>query len=247
MLNPDYVIFPNGGQGKRFQNDNNSIPKPFIEVFGRTQIEWAVLSASINYPKSKFVFGFRTDLVKEYKILLSNLFNEINKNSKLIDIGYKTNGAAETVAKILEKNLLFVSDFSFVVVDNDVFAIVKSYNDYTNSDCHLLFTQSSNPSHSFITFDKNNKVDEIVEKKMISEWGVVGQYYFKSAVNFLNYYEQIKNQKSEIYISRIINKYITERKIVTATEVEFVTSFGTPTEINKLDSRIKKILGKYVG
>jgi dTDP-glucose pyrophosphorylase len=247
MLNPDYVIFPNGGQGKRFQNNVDSRPKPFIEIFGRTQIEWAVLSASINYPKSKFVFGFRTDLVEEYKTFSSKLFDEFKQNSELIDIGYKTNGAAETVAKILKEKLLYVSDFSFVIVDNDVFTVIKSHNDYNNSDCHLSFTRSNNPSHSFITFDKSNKVSKIIEKHMISEWGVVGNYFFKSAVKFLEYYEQIKNQKSELYISKIIEEYIKERKSVTATEVEFVSSFGTPTEIYKLDSGIQNILGKYVG
>jgi dTDP-glucose pyrophosphorylase len=241
-LNKTFAIFPTGGFGQRFKNDKILDPKPFIKIYSRPQIEWAILAAKYNYPECQIVIGSRSGIYKNFLEMKRKIETDIREEITIFDIGEKTSGAAHTLTIILERMLLQINDFQFVSLDNDVAPLISKINLSIASDVHLLTTYSENESHSYIEKDKNGKVINIVEKEKISNQGIIGNYFFKSANVFLEENHRVKWNLSEHYISKVIEQYLLDGFKVTATNCNKVISFGTPIEISKLDYKSEKLL-----
>jgi NDP-sugar pyrophosphorylase family protein len=233
---PDYVIIPAGGLGLRFKNQRFSKPKPFIKVLGKTQIHWTVTAAVLNYPNSRILLAHRSGLSLRFKWFKFKS-RTCGLKISLIDVGSATLGAAHTVALALEELLAAQKkDFSFVSVDNDVAVIIDESFLSTTDDVGLAVTFSTNSQHSFVSIDGDHNVIEIAEKQVISEDGIVGNYYFKSARLFSDYFSEMSVSKEEIYISKIVSLYLRDARKVTASRCLKVLSFGTPDEILHLKS-----------
>lgn len=226
-----YAIFPVGGHGIRFKENYCKEPKPFINLFGKTQIEWSILSCMRNYPDTQIVIGCRTGLFQSFLDLALNLKKSWNIDLTILDIGEITKGAAHTVALTLNSLTQQDEDYDFVVSDNDLALELNNVNPFKDSSAGVVTTYSTNPGHSFVICDSKNHVLEIAEKKRISNNGIAGNYYFKSKKEYLSYYNEISEEQSEEYLSSVLRKYLVSEKIVIAEKSELVVSYGTPEEI----------------
>lgn len=233
---PDFVIITAGGNGVRFKDFGFKKPKPFINLFGRSQLEWAISSSILNYPNAKLIVSYRSGLRVRILVLKLRLISRGIK-IQFIDIGISTRGASETVAKTITEILnRKQKDFSFVVADNDLAVVLSKKIDTELIDVGLITTISNNPGHSYLVKNESGRLQQIAEKKRISDLGIVGNYYFRSAADFILQYQSMESIDSELYISRVVEKYLSFSYFVTASGCDQVLSFGTPDEISKLKS-----------
>ena len=82
------------GAGSRFQKEGYTVPKPLIEVAGKTLIEHSI--DSFNIPDAKFIFITRDFHKPEHNKLLSNILKKKRPESKEIRLKRITSGATES-------------------------------------------------------------------------------------------------------------------------------------------------------
>lgn len=231
----EFAIFPVGGQGKRFQENEFKEPKPFINLFGKTQLEWSILSSRLNYPNSKIVIGCRNGLTAQCENLAEEVKSKLKVEINVMSIGEETKGAAHTVSLILKKISRTTEEFDFVVLDNDLALQLSTRKSFNNCSAGVVTTRSINTEHSFVIVDSNEHVLRIAEKERISDNGVAGNYYFKSSTKFMEYYDLISRSDREEFLSEVINTYLSHGEIVKTVRAPLVVSYGTPQEIQELD------------
>jgi NDP-sugar pyrophosphorylase family protein len=236
-------IFPIGGEGRRFNVRKFVEPKPFIKIFGRTQLEWSVMSCRKNFPEAKIVIGYRSGLKAHSLEFVETSIKELGVNIEAIDIGQSTLGAAHTVALVLNKFRVPNEDFEFLVLDNDVAIELSTESHFKDCAAGLVTSESTNPSHSFVIYDEQKLVSAIEEKIVISKNGVVGNYFFKSAIEFLDHYKRLPPRSGERYISGVVKSYLSDNLPVSAKSALHVCSFGTPEELASLSPESFKFLG----
>jgi len=243
------IIIPVGGIGKRFTDDDYSLPKPLIKSLGKSIIFWTI--ENLNLEKDDIVYIVYRDEFKifNFESLLKNKFRKVN--FKFIAIKNDTRGAAETVlhafSEIKDDNL----KKSTIVVDSDNF-----YNDDILSHCrdnkNIIFYKKDydeNPIYSYISIDESDIVTDIKEKEKISDNACVGAYCFSSA-NLLK--ETIKSviieekkQKSEFYISSLY-RYLIDKEIkVSSKEISEFNCLGTPNQLKSFSSNLNTDNSKY--
>ena len=237
-----YAIFPVGGFGTRFAKMKFEEEKPFIECLGKTQIEWSIIAAKRNYPDCQIVIGSRSGLFNKFLELKTNVLDHIYGTIEILDIGESTLGAASTLEIILQKLLTTNQDFSFISLDNDVAPLLEETFLFFTTDVGLFTTFSRNPGHSYLISNPKGEVLEIAEKIVISNRGIIGNYYFSSAKSFLIEAERTQWNNNERYISSVANQYLRDGYSVIAKKCDQVISYGTPEEIEKISNNQMRIL-----
>jgi NDP-sugar pyrophosphorylase family protein len=238
------LIVPLAGVGHRFASKGFKIPKPFIEIQERTQLYWSIVSNVQNYVPSTVVIGFRTELesylVREIEVIR---LSTPSVDFVLIDVGEKTLGAAHTVSLILDKFPNHLRDSQIICVDSDVLAIVANGPLVEIPPNFIVTTNSKNPQHSFVR-SVRGVVNEIAEKKMISNRGIAGTYAFQDSAVFEKAY--LKQKQSllagrEEYLSQIVSQTM-HFGLVFDVEAKTVISLGTPEEINTIVVDLQSLL-----
>jgi NDP-sugar pyrophosphorylase family protein len=230
-----YAIFLVGGKGQRFETAGYSTQKSFIEVLGKSQLEWSILSCLQNYPDAQILIGCRDGLYKECLKLVGLLELRMSIKIEIINVGTATKGAAHTVEIVLNCIIDDEGDFDFVVLDNDVALKLDGKPKFQNSDAGVVITNSSNPAHSYVHTDDYHFVTRIAEKVVISHQGVVGNYYFGSKCKYLEQYKKVPSTLDEKYLSNIIGEMLKSGAVIRAEESTMVVSYGTPEEISQLN------------
>ena len=238
-----FCIFPIGGEGRRFSSKDFVDPKPFVEIYGRSQLEWSVLSCRRNFPEAQIIIGYRSGLATRCLEFVERSAKEYGLNIKAVDIGVATLGAAHSVALVLEKIGCSTKDFEFLVLDNDVALKLSHEKRFLNGSAGLVTTKSKNPSHSFVIFDELGIVKSIEEKVIISDDGVVGNYFFKSAAEYLDHFARLPSAEDEKDVSNVIKSYLRNDSLVLAESALAVCSFGTPEELSLLNPESFKFIG----
>jgi NDP-sugar pyrophosphorylase family protein len=239
-----FAIFPIGGKGVRFQKAGYAVPKPFIKIFEKTQLEWSILSCIHNYPDFQIVIGCREQLLSEAKELTDAISKRLNIEILVLNVGRGTRGAAHTTKIALELLNPNSEEFEFLVLDNDVAVDIPVKSRLENTEGFLVTTFSSNPAHSYVVTDENGFVQRIAEKEVISEEGVIGNYFFKSNNLFLDAYERMEDSRLEEYISGVIQVLLNSEKKIHTRKALTVVSFGTPEEIDQLSKDSFNFLDK---
>mmetsp|Transcript_4657 Transcript_4657/g.5766 ORF Transcript_4657/g.5766 Transcript_4657/m.5766 type:complete len:157 (-) Transcript_4657:879-1349(-) len=108
----------------------------------------------------------------------------------------QTKGPLETIAQAAEE-LQAYEPLPFISVDSDSFYTVNILQQYCENigfDNAIFVTDVSGEASdkwSFVTFDHNDILTGIAEKKMISDWGSTGAYAFSNVDLFLQYADRI--------------------------------------------------------
>jgi NDP-sugar pyrophosphorylase family protein len=208
MLN---IVLPIAGRGSRFANVGFTLPKPLIEIHGIPMIEFVVKNIK---PKCDHKFIF-VALEEHLNFLgMRETLNRIAPGCIIIPVNNVTQGPACTVllAKeyISNSNQLMIAN-SDQWVDIDINDYLQIINDKTVDG--LIMTMTDNdPKWSYIGISKENYVEVVVEKKVISNEATVGIYNFKKGYDFVNSAENmIKNKimvNGEYYVAPVYNSLI---------------------------------------
>lgn len=240
------IIIPMAGMGSRFSKVGIKTPKPLIEVNGKTLIEHAVESLSIE---GKYIFITRKFEEEIYNEQLTQILKRLKPDSVEIQIDKITSGCSETC--------LFAKDF----IDNDEELLITNCDQLLRWDSEkflnfiknkeiidglVVLFKSKDPKNSFASIG-DGIVVELVEKKPISDNSLTGVHYWKrgsdfveSAKNLLNNF--ISNGLPECYISETYNYLIKNKKTIIpyfVSKNNFIP-LGTPDDIQIYNGKIKE-------
>ena len=110
-------------------------------------------------------------------------------------------------------------------------------------DAGILTFESVHPKWSFAKLDKDGFVNEVAEKKPISNNATVGIYYWSKGSDYVKYAEQMieldKRVNNEFYVCPIFNEAIADNKKIKIFPIEKMWGLGTPEDLKRFVKEYK--------
>ena len=226
------IVVPLAGEGKSFQNAGYTFPKLLIEIHSKPMIQIAVENLNTE---GNFIYIVKKEHYDKYS--LNYLLNLITPGCKIITIDKPTKGAAETV--LLAKDYID-NDHPLVIANGDQF-IEWNSNEFfyamATDECDggIVTFNSSHPKWSYAKIGEDGFVEEVAEKKPISNIATAGIYYYKKGKDFVKVAEKMikenKHFNNEFYVCPTYNELIAENKKIRIFPVEKMWGLGTPEDV----------------
>lgn len=224
------------GKGQRFVDAGYTTPKMFIEVGGKTLLEWSVDSLPLDLCTNLIFIYLKEHNPNNYLVDFINLkYGEFNPH--FYELNEVTRGQAETVLKSkelwdLKKELLiFNIDTSFnsntlksLLLNKNFDGILGAFLDETDSN-----------RYSYAKLNSTGEVLQVVEKEKISKFALTGLYHFKNPLDFITIVEnnilEDKRVKGEFYVAPIYDELIKQNKKFKIDVCSKINILGTPEEL----------------
>lgn len=208
MLN---IVIPMAGRGSRFANAGYVDPKPLIYVNG---IEMVRLVAGNLKPDCahRFIFMCLQDHIDQYHV--DEKLTQWCPECVVIPVKEVTEGAACTV--LLSEKYIDSEDPLMIAnsdqwVDIDINTYLKAG---VNADGLIMTMKANDPKWSYVRFDNNGKVCEVVEKRVVSDEATVGIYNFARGKDFVKYAHKMIEENlrvnGEFYVAPVYNQMVAD-------------------------------------
>lgn len=233
------VLITMAGYGSRFADRGYSCPKYRIKANGKTIFEWSIISLS-KFFNDSFIFacldGDDIGWIKKISFELGVKDISFHIRSSV------SQGQAETVYDALS-----VADPEAPLwiynIDTHVAKGLKPSDMEGYKGCVPVFNCLSQ-NMSFVSYDSEGYIANIVEKKPISKWATVGLYGFESAMEFSRVYQlayvdnNTRRVGGELYIAPIYQMFLAEHKHISAPQLDSddVIILGTPEQLLDFDA-----------
>lgn len=209
------LIMPCGGKSSRFPGMR---PKYLLtHPDGSLMIEHAMRGLNLEiFDRIILTIIHQHDEEYNAKLILTQAF-EKNTKLEICILDDFTKSASETVALTVEKMNVVGG---VVVKDCDNYVSVDIPNPISNSITGYGLRQHPNitniPGKSFLIVNEQNIIQDIIEKKIVSEIICIGVYAFSDVSNFLSVYNEIlnKNIQGELFLSNVISYMINRKNVV---------------------------------
>ncbi len=227
------------GEGSRFVKEGYEKPKPFIDVAGKPMIERVM--ENLQCSDARYILiGRKAHLESE-----KELVKEIKKKYNAIFIGIDklTEG---TVCTVLYARQYINNEEPLLIANSDQIVDIKIQEFVDNCSNRkldgsiLTFTDHElNPKWSFAKIDETGLVNEVQEKKAISQYATVGIYLFnkgrefvEAAVDMIIQNDRVNN---EFYTCPTYNYLIKEKKKIGVYNILFseMHGIGTPKDLDE--------------
>jgi dTDP-glucose pyrophosphorylase len=227
------IVIPMAGGGTRFQQANYTFPKPLIEVNGKPMVQLVVDNIAI---KGRYIFIVQKDHYEKYN--LKYLLNLIAPNCEIIQVDGITEGACASV--LLAKDLIN-NDEPLIIANSDQFLEWNPheflYVCLSNGiDGAISVFESTHPKFSYAKVDKSGYVEEVAEKKVISNTATTGVYMFRRGSDFVESAEQMiaKNIRTnnEFYLAPCYNEAVLNGLKIKTVECKKMWCVGDPESLN---------------
>jgi hypothetical protein len=234
------LIIPMAGKSSRFPNMR---PKWMLThpMKNRFMAIESILGLNHNF-FDKIYFVCLKEHETQYNFL--NGFNlelkelELDSKSKIIFLDEQTLSQSETVYQAIQTEkidgFIFIKDsdgyYECNVIDENNQVAFFDLNDMDDINAR---------TKSYIEFDINGLIANIVEKKVISSTFSVGGYGFESATEFCKVYEALKDTEEECYISHIIFEMIISGSSFYGLKTKHFKDWGTLEAWNKYKSQYR--------
>lgn len=223
------LIIPCAGKSNRFPNMK---PKYLLtHPDGELMIEKSIKGLNLDiFDRIIITIVKPHDDLYESNLILSQVF-ENNKKIEICILDDFTKSASETVYLTLQKMDV---NGAFVVKDSDncVYTKIpkKIFNSISAYDLHKHTNISNIPGKSFLIVNKQGIIEDIIEKRVVSNIICLGVYAFEDVELFKKAYLELQNKNiiGEMYISHIISYILSQKHtIFTAIEAENYDDWGT--------------------
>lgn len=226
------VLVPMAGAGSRFAQQGYTFPKPLIEVNGKPMIQVVVENLNIE---AHYIFIVQQEHYEKYN--LKYLLNLIAPGCDIVQVNSITEGAA--CSTLLAKE--FINNDSQLVMANS-----DQYIEWNSNECMYAFTadeidggiltfEATHPKWSYAKLGTNGFVNEVAEKKVISNEATVGVYYWKHGSDYVKYAEEMieKNIRvnNEFYVCPVFNEAIADNKKIKIKRINKMWGIGTPEDL----------------
>ena len=187
------------GKGLRLLNAGYNLPKPLVEVNGKTIAEWAINTIGL---KGNFIFCCKNEHIEKYD--LDKKLSSIVPDCKIVVINEDTEGTADTIHRaskfIDNKEDLFISDSDHCMIWNHS-GFEREIRKRKLDACVMVYPddQTSN-AYSYVKLNEEGFVTEAAEKIPISNIAAAGMHYYKKGSDFVGY---AKNMIKKLSVSSI--------------------------------------------
>ena len=225
------IVIPMAGRGSRFTEQGYTDSKPFIDVNGKPMIQRVIENLGIEFDKNyMFVLVCLQEDFDKYDF---HQFKDIigHDSYDVVILDDVTEGAAQTIlqAKDLindDTPLLTLNTDQMIEYDTDMW---KSFERF---DGGIPCFWGDSEDWSYAKILDNGYVQEVAEKKVISNNATAGYYYWKKGSDFVKYAEQMIEQNSrtngEFYVAPVYNWAIRDGKKIGIGMVDEIYELGTP-------------------
>jgi hypothetical protein len=222
------LIIPAAGLSSRFPNMK---PKWLLtHPNGNMMFIQSVSGLNLKEFDNIYLFSLTSTLDKYSKIrdgIKRNFFENFNRNIEIVELDKQTNSQSQTVYEGIKKSKL---NGSILIKDSDNYFECSNFE--KNSICYSSIEDTNIrniQNKSYLTFDSQKKLLNIVEKRVIGSHFSVGGYYFSDQNIFLKTYEKIRHLEgmSEVYISNIVNELILNDAEFNCKQVSSYKDWGT--------------------
>ena len=206
------VIVPCAGKSSRFPNmrpkwmlthpDGDLMIKKAVESIRGVSLKDVIITILKEHEE-------KYDIIRG---LRENIGNDIN----VVVLDEPTKSQSETVYETIKRAGI---KESFIVKDSDNIFSLEGPGEKFNYICYSNLQEYSeiNPSNkSYIVMNEQGIINEIVEKKIVSQTFNVGGYYFVDVKQFMDAYETLSSRLAgtELYLSSIVEYLILNRGAV---------------------------------
>jgi dTDP-glucose pyrophosphorylase len=223
------VLIPMAGAGSRFEKAGYTFPKPLIEVEGKPMIQ--VVVDNLNLKNQKHVYIVQKEHYDRFA--LNYLLPLITPDCEIVQVENVTEGAACTT--LLAKEHIN-NDEPLIIANSDQFVEWGiSVPDGVPFDAAIYTFKATHPKWSFAKVGDNGYVEEVAEKKPISNTATVGVYYWKKGSDYVRFAEQMIEKdvrvNNEFYVCPVFNEAIGAGKKVITVDVNRMWGMGTPEDL----------------
>lgn len=227
------ILIPMAGAGSRFEKAGYSFPKPLIEVLGKPMIQLVVENLNIE---AQYIYIVQKSHNEKYN--LEYLLQLITPNCEIIQVEGLTEGAACTT--LLARNLID-NDKSLLIANSDQYVEWNSsetlYSFMSEGiDGGIVTFNATHPKWSYVKTNLNGFVEEVAEKKPISDIATVGIYYWKKGSDYVKYADRMINKNirtnGEFYVCPVFNEAIQDNKKFKTKKIDKMWGLGTPEDLN---------------
>ena len=231
------ILIPMAGRGSRFEEQGYTDKKPFIDVNGKPMIHRVIKNLGMEFDK-EYMFILiclqedfdKYDFTEFEKVIGHNSYDVVI----LDDV---TEGAAQTVltAKdLINDDTPLMTMNSDQLVDWDIERLFEMCEQF---DGVIPCFYGEGNAWSYARTLDNGYVQEVAEKKQISNYATAGYYYWKKGSDFVKYAEQMIKDNSrtngEFYVAPVYNWAVKDGKRVGVFMVDRCYSLGTPEDLQE--------------
>ena len=233
---------PMAGEGSRFLAQGYTMPKPLIQIEGKSLFLRALSSLDNIEAYKRYSFIVRKKHIDKFSID-SEILQHF-PDAVIFSVEKTTRGAVETC--LLAKNninnedgvLVLDCDLEFYSSEfnNAIMKILKQPASVVNGGLLLSFI-ADNPRYSYAQADDSGRVICTAEKKVLSNNALAGAYFFSTVKSFFFSANRLISEAtridSELYISLLYNYLIEAGETVRLVKTQIYRSFGTPEELKQ--------------
>lgn len=229
------ILFLLAGRASRFKEEGYPVPKPLIDVRGKSMVRWAHESLSF-LPRQKVIFVCLRDQEEHYGIS-SHLKSVGGKNTVVLFTTGVTEGAA--VSALLARDLINTEE-ELVISNGDQYFTSHAFEEEvarrdTRVSGIIATFESTHPRWSFAKVNEKSMVTEVAEKVPISNNATVGVYYFRQGKDFIWAAEEMIRKdirrNNEFYICPVYNELLGRGDKIKAVKSDSMWSLGTPEDV----------------
>ena len=239
------ILIPMAGAGSRFGKAGYKMPKPLIEVAGKTLLEHSIDSFDV---KGTFFFVTREFENPEWNQQIRQIIQRKRPESVQITLTHLTNGASQTC---LAAANYINNDQPLVIYNCDqIFQWnPQEFLDFVakkQPDGAVVLHNNRDPKNSFAEIT-DDRITKLVEKQAISNHALVGFHYWAKGEYFVNSATSLVEKfhvsgRPECYVSETYNYLLEEGKTILPYHIsnnKFIP-LGTPEDVNKYLGKIKE-------
>ena len=231
------ILIPMAGRGSRFEEQGYTDKKPFIDVNGKPMIHRVIENLGMEFDK-EYMFILiclqedfdKYDFTEFEKVIGHNSYDVVI----LDDV---TEGAAQTV---LTAKHLINDDTPLMTMNSDQLVewdVVDLFEDCKRFDALIPCFYGEGNAWSYARCGQDGYVEEVAEKKQISEYATAGYYYWSKGSDFVKYAEQMIEDNGrtngEFYVAPVYNWAIKDGKKIGVFMVDKLHSLGTPEDLKE--------------
>ncbi|MGZ5440338.1 MAG: glycosyltransferase family 2 protein [Thermoanaerobaculia bacterium] len=231
-MRPATILIPLAGRGSRFVEAGYTEPKPFIPVFGRPMVWWALQTfASVLRDDAARVLFIVHERDRDYEKQLRALHS--SARISVITIAADTRGQAESA---LAARPHVDADAPLYIHNCDTYSEL-ALEEIASSGAQgaLAYFPSHDPAFSYLRTDDDGNVVEVAEKRVISDKASNGLYYFHRAADFFDAAREMidrhEDVRGEYYVMPCYNTLIARGDRITAIPVQRNWVLGTPEDL----------------
>jgi dTDP-glucose pyrophosphorylase len=225
------ILIPMAGRGSRFSEKGYQLPKPLIDVNGKSMIERVIENIGLE---GRHIFI----ILKEHAELLMPVLQRCAPNCVTIEIDTVTQGAACTCLLAEEyinndEHLLIANCDQLMEWDREDF-LSKIKEDV---DGYILTFTSDEKKHSYAKLNRHGCIIKVAEKEVISDIATVGVYHWAKGRYMVdsckNMIEKNIRTNSEFYLCPSYNQMIEEGYILKTLHIGRHHPIGTPEDLEQ--------------